>query len=111
MVTYIPDKSDVVWLEFDPQSGHEQNGKRPAVVISPKNDNEKSNLALFCPVTSKVKGYPFEVKISSKKISGVILSDQIKSLDWKARKAEFIMKASDSIMDDVMSKLKLLLFN
>ena len=111
MVTYIPDKSDVVWLEFDPQSGHEQKGKRPAVVISPKNYNEKSNLALFCPVTSKEKGYPFEVKIKSKKISGVILSDQIKCLDWKARNAEFIMKASDSIMDDVMSKLKLLLFN
>lgn len=111
MVTYIPDKSDVVWLEFDPQSGHEQKGKRPAVVISPKNYNEKSNLALFCPVTSKKKGYPFEIKIKSKKISGVILSDQIRSLDWKARNAEFIMKASDSIMDDVMSKLKLLIFN
>lgn len=111
MVTYIPDKSDVVWLEFDPQSGHEQKGKRPAIVISPANYNEKTGLAIFCPITSKEKGYPFEVKLRSKKISGVILSDQIKSLDWKARKAEFIMKASDSIMEDVISKLKLLIFN
>jgi mRNA interferase MazF len=111
MVTYIPDKSDVVWLEFDPQSGHEQKGKRPAVVISPKDYNDKAGLAIFCPITSKEKGYPFEVNIKSKKISGVILSDQIKSLDWKVRKAEFIMKASDSIMDDVMNKLKLLIFN
>jgi mRNA interferase MazF len=111
MVIYIPDKSDVVWLEFDPQSGHEQKGKRPAVVLSPKEYNEKVGLAIFCPITSKEKGYPFEVKLKSKKITGVILSDQIKSLDWKARDAEFIVKASDSIMNDVFNKLKNLIFD
>jgi mRNA interferase MazF len=78
---YIPERGDIVWLNFTPQTGHEQMGRRPAIVISPFDYNEKVGLGLFCPITSKIKGYPFEVKIENKKIDGVVLSDQIKSLD------------------------------
>jgi len=106
---YIPDKGDLVWLNFNPQSGHEQMGKRPAIVISPKLYNEKSGLALFCPITSKVKGYPFEVEINEKKIKGVILSDQIKSLDWKTRNVEYISKVKIEIFEEVTEKLLLLI--
>ncbi|HNX60292.1 MAG TPA: endoribonuclease MazF, partial [Spirochaetota bacterium] len=81
---YIPDRGDVVWLNFTPQSGHEQMGKHPALVLSPKEYNEKTGLAIFCPITSKEKGYPFEVKIKAKNVSGVVLSDQVNSLDWKS---------------------------
>jgi len=106
---YTPERGDVVWLNFDPQSGHEQKGKRPAVVISPKEYNEKVGLGLFCPITSKVKNYPFEVKIQNEKIEGVILSDQIKSLDWKSRKIEFISKITTKEIDEVISKINVLL--
>jgi len=85
--SYIPNKGDIVWLEFDPRLGHEQKGKRPALVLSPLAYNEKVGLALFCPITSHEKGYPFEVKISGKAINGVVLSDQVKSFDWRSRKA------------------------
>ena len=85
MVSYFPRRGDIVWLSFDPQSGHEQAGHRPALVLSPELYNRKTGLAVFCPVSSQEKGYPFEVKIPpGHKISGVILSDQVKSLDWKA---------------------------
>lgn len=107
--SYIPDRGDLVWLYFTPQAGHEQMDKRPALVLSPKEYNSKTGLAIFCPVTGREKGYPFEVKISNKKISGVILSDQVKSLDWKSRNAEYISKVTASEIDDVISKLKLLL--
>ncbi|HOP28430.1 MAG TPA: endoribonuclease MazF [Spirochaetota bacterium] len=107
--SYIPERGDLVWLNFTPQSGHEQMGKRPALVLSPKEYNLKTGLAIFCPVTGKEKGYPFEVKITSKKISGVILSDQVKSLDWKSRNAEYILKVTASEIEEVLSKLKLLL--
>ena len=80
---YIPERGDIVWLDFNPQIGHEQMGKRPALVISPFDYNAKVGLAIFCPITSQKKGYPFEVNIKNKKIDGVVLSDQIKSLDWK----------------------------
>ncbi|HRS02465.1 MAG TPA: endoribonuclease MazF, partial [Bacteroidota bacterium] len=91
---YIPDRGDIVWLEFNPQSGHEQKGRRPAIVLSPYEYNLKVGLALFCPITSQVKGYPFEVSLPERfPINGVIISDQIKSLDWKVRNAEFIAKA------------------
>jgi mRNA interferase MazF len=107
---YIPERGDIVWLNFDPQSGHEQKGKRPAVVISPKEYNEKTGLGLFCPITSKIKDYPFEVKIQNKKISGVALSDQIKSLDWKTRGIEFIIKASSETINEIIDKVGVLLF-
>ena len=106
---YIPERGDIVWLNFNPQSGHEQKGKRPAVVISPKKYNEKTGLGLFCPITSKIKNYPFEVSIDNKKINGVVLSDQIKSLDWETRKIEFIIKANRDEVDDIIDKIGVLL--
>ena len=106
---YSPERGDIVWLKFDPQSGHEQKGKRPAVVISPKEYNEKVGLGLFCPITSKIKNYPFEVKITNEKIDGVILSDQIKSFDWKTREIEFITKITTEKVDEVISKISVLL--
>jgi mRNA interferase MazF len=108
--TYTPDRGDIVWLNFTPQTGHEQQGRRPAIVLSPKLYNNKTGLALFCPITSKQKGYPFEVEIKNGKIDGVVLSDQIKNLDWKQRKAEFIAKATDDEINEVINKLKILIF-
>ena len=106
---YIPDRGDIVWLDFDPQSGHEQSGHRPAFVISPIAYNQRSNLALLCPITSKIKGWKFEVLLTDTKTKGVILADQIKSLDWQARKIDFIEKASVSIIDEVIGKIEALL--
>lgn len=106
---YVPSRGDIVWLSFNPQAGHEQSGHRPAVVISPKEYNGKVGLALFCPITSKIKDYPFEVKIIIKDIiNGVILADQVKSLDWEKRQATFIAKASKKVTEDTISKLNLL---
>jgi mRNA interferase MazF len=110
MKNYFPDRGDVVWLDFTPQTGHEQHGKRPAVVISPQEYNRKSGLALFCPMTTKQKGYPFEVTIESGKISGVVLSDQIKSLDWRQRGVEFIAKATEDEVNEIIKKLSVLVF-
>ena len=107
---YIPERGDVVWLNFSPQIGHEQQGRRPAIVISPKAYNQKTRLALFCPITTKQKGYPFEVELNNGEILGVVLSDQIKSLDWQQRGAEFIVKSSDDEMNEIMNKLSTLLF-
>jgi mRNA interferase MazF len=107
---YVPSKGDIVWLTFNPQSGHEQAGHRPAIVISPKEYNEKVGLALFCPITSKIKDYPFEVIVNVKgKINGAILSDQIKSFDWISRNAKFIVKASKEIINDVLEKINILI--
>lgn len=108
--TYVPDRGDIVWLNFDPASGHEQQGKRPAVVISPKAYNQKTGLGLFCPITSKIKNYPFEVKIDTGKISGVILSDQISNLDWNVRDAKFITKAPPKVLEEVIGKAGTLIF-
>jgi mRNA interferase MazF len=107
---YSPERGDIVWLNFNPQSGHEQKGKRPAVVISPKEYNEKVGLGLFCPITSKIKNYPFEVKIENEKINGVVLSDQVKSLDWETREIEFITKENSKIIDEIINKINILLF-
>jgi mRNA interferase MazF len=109
-MTYVPDSGDIVWLTFNPQAGHEQAGRRPALVISPAAYNEKVSLALFCPITSQIKGYPFEVLLTeNSKVNGVILSDQVKSLDWKIRKAEFADKISQTELEEVVSKIKALL--
>jgi len=97
VASYIPDRGDIVWLDFNPQLGHEQAGTRPALVISPLAYNEKSGLMLACPITSKVKGYPFEVRIKAKKIDGSVLADQIKSLDWRARKPVFGVRANHEV--------------
>lgn len=108
-MSYIPDRGDIVWLNFTPQAGHEQQGTRPALIISPKIYNKKTNLALCCPITSSEKGYPFEVKVKGKKIEGVILSDHLKNLDWKARKAKFIEKVSSSALEDCLDKISALI--
>jgi len=93
--SYIPDRGDLVWLEFTPQTGSEQAGRRSAVVMSPKSYNQRVGLALFCPVTSKVKGYPFAVPLpTGGQVAGVVLADQLKSLDWRVRKARLIERAS-----------------
>ena len=100
---YVPDRGDVVRLAFDPQSGHEQAGRRPALVLSPATYNGRIGLALFCPLTSQIKGYPFEVPVSAgSAVSGVVLSDQIKSLDWRARQAEFICKLPEDVTVKVL---------
>ncbi|MDR1215598.1 MAG: endoribonuclease MazF [Treponema sp.] len=106
---YIPERGDIVWLNFDPQTGHEQKGKRPAIAISPKEYNEKVNLGLFCPITSKEKNYPFEVKIKNGKINGVVLSDQIKSLDWTKRSIEYITRSTDEEINEIVNKLNVLI--
>jgi len=103
---YIPRRGDIVWLTFNPQAGHEQAGRRPAFVISSYAYNKKVGLFLVCPITSHVKGYPFEVRIvTAAGIDGVVLADQVKSLDWKARKAEFAEAASQDIIDEVTAKI------
>jgi len=110
VIAYVPERGDLVWLTFNPQAGHEQAGRRPAVVLSPIAYNGKVGLALFCPITSEVKGYPFEVALpEGLPISGVILVDQIKSLDWRAREMEKIEKLPDPTMQDVISKISALL--
>ena len=105
-MAYIPERGDVVWMNFNPQAGHEQAGQRPAVVLSPKTYNQKVGLAIFCPITSQIKGYPFEVKIPSQgKVTGVILSDQVKSLDWRIRNVAFISSLPVAVIDEVLAKL------
>jgi len=107
---YIPDCGDIVWLSFNPQSGHEQSGRRPALVISPQSYNVKTDLAIFCPISSQVKGYPFEVKLPGNlEIGGVILSDQIKNLDWRARDVDFIGKLPKSLLTETLNKISALL--
>ncbi len=109
-MTYIPNRGDIIWITFNPQAGHEQSGRRPALVLSPNAYNSKVGLAILCPITSQIKGYPFEVLIpDGLKISGVILSDQVKNLDWKARQAEFICQVPSNTMNEVLQKLNTLL--
>ncbi|MEZ5422045.1 MAG: endoribonuclease MazF [Pyrinomonadaceae bacterium] len=109
-MAYVPDRGDIVWLRFDPQAGHEQAGRRPAVVVSPRAYNSKVGLGLFCPITTKVKGFPFEVQIpANSKVSGVVLSDQVRSLDWKVRRAEFIESMSDSVTEKILERIRTLL--
>jgi len=107
---YVPARGDVVWLQFNPQIGHEQAGRRPALVVSPKSYNQKVGLGLFCPITSNVKGYPFEVLLPAEvKVQGVVLSDQVKSLDWKRRNAERAALAPKTVVDEVISKINAIL--
>jgi mRNA interferase MazF len=109
-MAYLPNRGDIVWVTFNPQAGHEQAGRRPALVLSPAAYNGKVGLAILCPITSQIKGYPFEVVIpAGLKIGGAILSDQVKSLDWKARQAEFVCKLLLATVDEVLQKLSTLL--
>jgi mRNA interferase MazF len=107
---YIPGRGDLVWLQFTPQAGHEQAGLRPAVVLSPRSYNQKTGLALFCPVTSQIKGYPFEVRVpDGLPIKGVVLCDQVKSLDWSARRARLAARLPAATLDDILAKMLALL--
>jgi len=106
---YVPDRMDIVWLDFNPQLGHEQRGRRPALVVSHKEYNQKIGMAIFCPITSKVKGYPFEVIVHGSKIDGCVLSDQVKSLDWTVRNIEFIEKLSSEVFEEVLAKIKVII--
>jgi mRNA interferase MazF len=109
-MAYIPDSGDIVWIMFNPQAGHEQAGHRPALVLSPKAYNGKVGLAILCPITSQVKGYPFEVLIpDGLEVNGAILSDQVKSLDWRARKAKFSCKLPAVAFNEVVQKLSTLI--
>jgi mRNA interferase MazF len=106
---YVPDKGDIVWLDFDPQVGHEQRGHRPAIVLSGLEYNKITGLALFCPITSKSKGYVFEVPVDHSEVSGVILSDQVKSLSWSKRNATLITQSSNTELQAVLKNLKIIL--
>lgn len=110
MKAWVPDRGDVVWIDMHPQAGHEQRGRRPAVVLSPAVYNAKVGLALLCPITSQVKGYPFEVLLpAGLPVAGAILSDQVKSLDWRARNAKLLCRLPEPGVDEVLSKLGTLL--
>ena len=108
---YIPERGDIVWLDFNPQSGHEQAGRRPALVLSPRTYNQKVGLAILCPITNQQKGYPFEVVIpAGYGATGVVLSDQVKSLDWRVRRAEYFSALPEPVVREVLEKLKTLLY-
>jgi len=107
---YVPDAGDLIWLTFDPRAGHEQRGRRPALILSPRAYNAKARLAIACPITSHVKGYPFEVSLPpGGRISGVVLADHVKNLDWRTRRAVFVAKAPAEIVTDVRERLRVLL--
>jgi mRNA interferase MazF len=107
---YVPERGDAVWITLDPQAGHEQAGRRPALVLSPAKYNGRAGLALVCPITNQAKGYPFEVIVPlGLRVGGVILADQIKSLDWRSRKVTRICTLSEDAVAAVMQKLQVLL--
>src|SRR5438445_1650000 len=107
---YVPERGDAVWITLDPQAGHEQAGRRPALVLSPSAYNGRVGLALLCPITSQVKGYPFEVPLpAGLPIEGVVGADQVKSLDWRARKAARIGAVPEEVVTQVVSRLRTLL--
>jgi mRNA interferase MazF len=108
-MAYVPARGDIVWLSFTPQAGHEQAGRRPAVVLSPEAYNRRVGLALFCPITNQRKGYPFEVAVpEGGGVTGVILADQVKSLDWRSRNAVFLATLPDELLVDMLQKLNTL---
>lgn len=108
---YVPDAGDLVWLTFDPQAGHEQRGRRPALILSARSYNAKAGLVIACPITSQAKGYPFEVPIPSSgagAVTGVVLADHVKNLDWQARRVVFAAKASPEVVTEVRERLRVL---
>jgi mRNA interferase MazF len=107
MAAYIPERGDLVWIDFDPEAGHEQRGRRPAVVLSPYDYKRPAGLALICPVTSRAKGYPFEVPLpSGAPAKGVVLVDQVRNLDWRARRMSFIGTLPAEILVELFEKLR-----
>ena len=110
MSAYTPQRGDVVWLSFSPQAGHEQAGRRPALVLSPESYNRTVGLALFCPITTQKKGYPFEVELTEQAtVHGVVLADQVRSLDWKSRHAERIGACPRAVVEEALARLAPLL--
>ena len=108
--SYVPGRGDAVWITLNPQAGHEQSGRRPAVVLSPRAYNGKVGLAILCPITNQIKGYPFEVIIpSGLDVGGAVLSDQVKSLDWRAREARLICELPEGTIGEILQKLDTLL--
>jgi mRNA interferase MazF len=106
---YAPQRGDAIWITLNPQAGHEQAGRRPAVVLSPGAYNDRTGLAILCPVTSQLKGYPFETALPpGLPISGVVLADQVKSLDWRVRQAELICALPPAVVDEILQKLRAL---
>ena len=108
---WSPDQGDIIYLDFDPQSGHEQAGRRPALVLSPRAYNSTASLALCCPLTTRIKGWPFEVDTETDLAGakGVVLADQIKALDWRARNGALAARAAKKVVADVLARLKVLL--
>lgn len=107
---YVPDAGDLVWLTFDPQAGREERGRRPALILSPRSYNSRTDLVVACPITSQIKGYPFEVPLPrDAAITGVILADHLKSLDWRQRRAEFVQRAPAPVVTDVRERIRPLL--
>lgn len=103
---FVPDRGDVVWLTLDPQAGHEQAGRRPALTISPAVYNGRVGLGLFCPISNAVKGYPFEVPLpAGAGVTGVVLADQLKSLDWRARRASFLARLDPDLVNEVVARI------
>lgn len=107
---FVPARGDVIWLTFDPRVGREQAGRRPALVLSAKPYNKLVGLAIVCPITSLAKGYPFEVPIGGKKVSGSVLADHVKSVDWRERNATFVETASDEIVVEALARVAALLW-
>ena len=109
---YVPDAGDLVWLTFDPQAGHEQRGRRPALILSPRAYNSKARLVIACPITSHVKGYPFEVEVpaNAPELHGVVLADQVKSLDWQARRATLLGRVPAATVSEVVALIGRLLY-
>ncbi len=109
-LSYVPDRGDIVKLNFSPQVGHEQAGFRPALILSPAKYNKLSSLALMCPITNQAKGYQFEVSLGDEmQTSGVVLSDQVKSFDWRSRQVKFVEQAPSDFVDEVLAKIATLL--
>ena len=107
---YVPVRGDIIWLNFSPQAAHERAGRRPALVVSPHAYNERSSVALVCPITSSAKEHPFEVPLpSGGPVTGVVLADQIRSQDWRARGARFVSRAPRSVVGDVLAKVQILI--
>ena len=107
---YLPARGDIVWLSFSPQVGHEQAGHRPALVLSPKIYNERSSVALLCPITSRVRQYPFQVPLPADgPVTGMVLADQLRSVDWRARGARFASRAPRQVVGEVLAKIRILL--
>ena len=107
---FTPDRGDLIWIDMNPQAGHEQSGRRPALVLSPAAYNGRTGLAVLCPVTSRRKGYPFEVELpDSGAVAGVVLTDQVRNLDWRARKATSGGRAPAVVVEEVLGKLRTLI--